>query len=62
MPHTRHRLNLRPSGRRARQNRWLIPSAALAVHLRIGQAYATSVCKTALVAHFDAGLTAVGGG
>jgi MFS family permease len=41
-------------------NRWLIPPAALAVHLCIGQAYATSVYKTSLVAHFDASLTAVG--
>ncbi|TFV60188.1 MFS transporter [Geodermatophilus sp. DF01-2] len=41
-------------------NRWLIPPAALAVHLSIGQAYATSVYKTALVEHFDASLTAIG--
>ena len=41
-------------------NRWLIPPAALAVHLCIGQAYATSVYKTALVEHFDVGLTAIG--
>ena len=41
-------------------NRWLIPPAALAVHLCIGQAYATSVYKSALVAHFDASLTAIG--
>jgi MFS family permease len=41
-------------------NRWLIPPAALAVHLCIGQAYATSVYKTALVAHFDASLTSIG--
>jgi MFS family permease len=41
-------------------NRWLIPPAALAVHLCIGQAYATSVYKTALVAHFDASLTRIG--
>ena len=41
-------------------NRWLIPPAALAVHLCIGQAYATSVYKTALVAHFDTSLTAIG--
>jgi MFS family permease len=41
-------------------NRWLIPPAALAVHLCIGQAYATSVYKTALVDHFDASLTAIG--
>ena len=34
-------------------NRWLIPPAALAVHLCIGQVYATSVYKTSLVAHFD---------
>ena len=41
-------------------NRWLIPPAALAVHLCIGQAYATSVYKTALVSHFETTLTAVG--
>ncbi|WP_341924682.1 OFA family MFS transporter [Nocardioides psychrotolerans] len=41
-------------------NRWLIPPAALAVHLCIGQVYATSVYKDALVAHFDTSLTAVG--
>ncbi len=41
-------------------SRWLIPPAALAVHLCIGQAYATSVYKTALVNHFDTSLTAVG--
>jgi MFS family permease len=41
-------------------NRWLIPPAALAVHLCIGQAYATSVYKTALVEHFDSSLTAIG--
>jgi MFS family permease len=41
-------------------NRWLIPPAALAVHLCIGQAYATSVYKTALVAHFETTLTAIG--
>ena len=34
-------------------NRWLIPPAALAVHLCIGQAYATSVYKTSLIEHFD---------
>ena len=28
-------------------NRWLIPPAALAIHLCIGQVYATSVYKTA---------------
>ncbi|MPY98079.1 MAG: MFS transporter [Actinophytocola sp.] len=41
-------------------NRWLIPPAALAIHLCIGQAYATSVYKAPLVAHFDTSLTAVG--
>jgi MFS family permease len=41
-------------------NRWLIPPAALAVHLCIGQAYATSVYKSALVEHFDTSLTAIG--
>ncbi|WP_104181295.1 OFA family MFS transporter [Arthrobacter sp. B0490] len=41
-------------------NRWLIPPAALAVHLCIGQAYATSVYKTALTAHFEATLTQIG--
>ena len=41
-------------------SRWLIPPAALAIHLCIGQAYATSVYKEALVAHFDTSLTAIG--
>ncbi len=41
-------------------NRWFIPPAALAVHLCIGQAYATSVYKTALVKHFGASLTEIG--
>ncbi|MCL3819936.1 OFA family MFS transporter [Aeromicrobium wangtongii] len=41
-------------------NRWLIPPAALAVHLCIGQAYATSVYKSSLVQHFDASLTQIG--
>jgi MFS family permease len=41
-------------------NRWLIPPAALAVHLCIGQAYATSVYKAALVAHFESSLTSIG--
>jgi MFS family permease len=42
-------------------SRWLIPPAALAIHLCIGQAYATSVYKNSLVAHFDTSLTAIGG-
>ncbi|NYI77360.1 OFA family MFS transporter [Nocardioides panzhihuensis] len=41
-------------------SRWLIPPAALAVHLCIGQVYATSVYKTALVEHFDTSQTAIG--
>jgi MFS family permease len=41
-------------------NRWLIPPAALAIHLCIGQAYATSVYKNSLVSHFDTSLTAIG--
>jgi MFS family permease len=41
-------------------NRWLIPPAALAIHLCIGQAYATSVYKSSLVNHFDSSLTAIG--
>jgi MFS family permease len=40
-------------------NRWLIPPAALAVHLSIGQVYAFSVFKTSLVKHFDRGLTPI---
>ena len=41
-------------------NRWLIPPAALAIHLCIGQAYATSVYKTSLVSHFEATQTQIG--
>ncbi len=41
-------------------NRWLIPPAALAIHLCIGQVYATSVYKTSLVKNFDVSLTSVG--
>ncbi|NHI20648.1 OFA family MFS transporter [Phycicoccus endophyticus] len=41
-------------------NRWLIPPAALAIHLCIGQVYATSVYKASMVSHFDSSLTAVG--
>jgi MFS family permease len=41
-------------------SRWLIPPAALAVHLCIGQVYATSVYKTSLVAHFGASQTTIG--
>src|SRR3954451_18024788 len=40
--------------------RWLIPSAALAVHLSIGQVYAFSVFKKPLVEHFDTTLTPIG--
>ncbi len=38
-------------------NRWMIPPAALAVHLCIGQVYATSVYKTALVQYFGVSQT-----
>ncbi len=41
-------------------NRWLVPPAALAIHLCIGQVYATSVYKNSLVQHFDASLTSIG--
>ncbi len=41
-------------------SRWLIPPAALAVHLCIGQAYATSVYKKSLVEHFDTSQTSIG--
>lgn len=41
-------------------SRWLIPPAALAVHLSIGQVYAFSVFKNSLVASFDTSLTAIG--
>jgi MFS family permease len=41
-------------------SRWLIPPAALSVHLCIGQVYATSVYKNSFIAHFDAGQTSVG--
>ena len=41
-------------------SRWLIPPAALSVHLCIGQAYATSVYKNSFVAHFDTSQTAIG--
>jgi MFS family permease len=36
-------------------NRWLIPPAALAIHLSIGQAYAFSVFKNPLAEHFRMG-------
>ena len=41
-------------------NRWLIPPAALAVHLSIGEIYAFSVFKVPLKDHFGTGLTAIG--
>jgi MFS family permease len=41
-------------------SRWLIPPAALSVHLCIGQVYATSVYKNSLVQHFDASQTEIG--
>ena len=39
--------------------RWLIPQAALAVHLSIGQVYAFSVFKEPLVEHFGTKLTPI---
>lgn len=41
-------------------SRWLIPPAALAVHLCIGQAYATSVYKAQLEESFHASHTEIG--
>jgi MFS family permease len=41
-------------------NRWLIPPAALAVHLSIGEIYAFSVFKIPLKDHFDTKLTPIG--
>jgi MFS family permease len=41
-------------------NRWLIPPAALAVHLSIGEVYAFSVFKNPLVERFGSSLTAIG--
>lgn len=41
-------------------SRWLIPTAALSVHLCIGQVYATSVYKNSLIAHFGVSQTAIG--
>src|SRR5882672_1067291 len=40
-------------------SRWLIPPAALAIHLSIGQVYAFSVFKRALQVHFGTSLTAI---
>lgn len=41
-------------------NRWLVPPAALAVHLSIGQVYALSVFKDPLREHFGASHTEIG--
>lgn len=41
-------------------NRWLVPPAALAIHLSIGQVYAFSVFKNPLQESFDVGEVAVG--
>ncbi|MCW2639409.1 MAG: transporter, partial [Dactylosporangium sp.] len=51
-----HQHTIAPAG----YSRWLIPPAALSVHLCIGQVYATSVYKNSLLAHFHAGQTAIG--
>ena len=44
----------------ANYNRWLVPPAALAIHLSIGQVYATSVYKSDLVNIFGSNLTTIG--
>ena len=41
-------------------NRWLMPAAALALHLCIGQVYALSVFKVPFMGKFDAGEVAIG--
>jgi len=41
-------------------SRWLIPPAALAIHLCIGQVYATSVYKVSLIHDFDTSEKAIG--
>ncbi|MGC4174291.1 OFA family MFS transporter [Demequina sp.] len=41
-------------------NRWLVPPAALALHLAIGQVYAFSVFKAPLQEHFSVSHTAIG--
>ncbi len=41
-------------------NRWLIPPAALAIHMCIGQVYGTSVYRDAIQVHFEASHTAIG--
>ncbi len=47
--------SIAPSG----YSRWLVPPAALAIHLSIGQVYALSVFKTPLVRHFGTSDTAI---
>ena len=44
----------------ANYNRWLVPPAALAIHLSIGQVYASSVYKSDLVNVFGSSLTTIG--
>ena len=44
---------------RSGYSKWLIPPAALCVHLCIGQVYAFSVFKTSLVDRFDSSQTAI---
>jgi MFS family permease len=53
------RLDRRRTIARWTYNRWLVPPAALAVHLSIGQAYAFSVFKLPLVHHFRTDLTPI---
>ena len=42
-------------------SRWLVPPAALAIHLSIGSVYAFSVFKNPLVERFDVSATAIAG-
>lgn len=51
-----HKHTVAPEG----YSRWLIPPAALAVHLCVGQVYATSVYKNSFIAHFDSSQTSIG--
>lgn len=53
-------LSKRSSVARPGYSRWLIPPAALCVHLAIGQVYSLSVFKTPFEHHFDTSHTAIG--
>lgn len=55
-----HFLDKKKTVARPGYSKWLIPPAALCVHLSIGQVYALSVFKTSLVEHFHVSYTAIG--